>query len=95
MSAPTTSPPTSGAAVEHDVDDVDDVVARACLSKSRYHTRRFAERIAQRARAQGEHVNVYRCPFAARGDGHYHVGHPPGVDSMRVLADAIRRRPAT
>lgn len=42
--------------------------------------------LATAERASG--LRAYRCSFST--DGHWHVGHPMGMDSLQRMAEAIR-----
>lgn len=55
--------------------------------------RAAAMRIGTRARAKGERLSAYRCPFHIDGwEEHWHVGHGPGMRTLEALAEILRER---
>lgn len=55
--------------------------------------------LAARVRAGGTTMSAYRCPFVRddyepHDDGapHWHVGHPPRMDTLETLAEYLRER---
>lgn len=61
-------------------------ITKACLDKVAYSAK-AARGIASRHRRDGEVFSPYRCPFDGR---HWHVGHPPSMETVMSLADAVR-----
>jgi len=71
------------------------VVERVCEAKYRYGDPGGAWRAARAVRWRtGSAVRAYRCPFSGgtRAMAHWHIGHVPSIDSLRVVAAAIRVR---
>lgn len=66
-------------------DEFAAVKATACESKIG-HGKDIARRIAEHHRAEGDLVGAYRCPFCHL----WHVGHVPSLESLQLIADAIR-----
>lgn len=68
------------------------VVARVCGQKRRYHDPRDARRDAEHL-TRKEHVPIgwYRCPFG--DDRHWHVGHVPSLHGLQQIARVIRGLP--
>ncbi len=70
---------------------------RVCTEKARYDDRAAAFEavrwIRRRQRRAGlghdPTLHAYRCPFSG-AEEHFHVGHPPSLESMKKIADAIR-----
>jgi hypothetical protein len=49
---------------------------QSCDAKARYGEY-LAEVVAEeQSKASGETIESYKCPFAPRGDPHWHIGHP-------------------
>lgn len=65
----------------------DHVIQRACTDKTTFRRRAAAKAAARDFSADGDIIRHYRCPFEP---DHYHIGHPPGQQSMRELAAAVR-----
>lgn len=65
--------------------NVDAVRERTCTRKLR-RSERDARSFAVKLRASGVAVSPYRCPFC-RG---WHVGHPPSMETVELLARVIR-----
>lgn len=71
------------------------VVERVCGAKHRFDDPGRAWQAARAVRRRtGSAVRAYRCPFSGgtRAAAHWHIGHVPSVDSLRVVAAAIRIR---
>lgn len=54
-----------------------------------------ARMVAERMRDRGERVSPYRCPFSDEGGraAHWHVGHAPRMETVVMVARAIRGLP--
>lgn len=66
------------------------VRVKVCGSKVQHPGPGDARRALNRLRQPPTVYGIYRCPFA--DDGHWHVGHVPSMEALRVIADAIRGR---
>jgi hypothetical protein len=56
---------------------------------------RYGEHLAavvaeEQSKASGETIEAYKCPFAPRGDPHWHIGHPMSVAASRRRGAAAR-----
>ena len=65
--------------------------ARVCGSKIRHRNFGRALKHANASKAKGVWVSPYACPFA--DDHHWHVGHPPCIETIKQIALAIRGLP--
>lgn len=71
-------------------DEADDLRSRMCGGKI-VHTYEVASRRAWYFRnVEDQGVNAYPCPFHHGHPGCWHVGHPPNVERMRLLARYLR-----
>lgn len=64
------------------------LVRHACEWKKPY-SYECASRVAWAKRQQGLPISAYPCPFAP-GTGTWHVGHAPGMDTVKTLARFLR-----
>jgi hypothetical protein len=70
--------------------DVAWVRRQSCETKARYGEY-LAEVVAEeQSLASGETIESYECPFAPRGDPHWHIGHPSSVAASRRQSAAAR-----
>lgn len=70
-----------------DRERFEQVRVHACLRKRRYDRRFPAVKTAERLTKQSRVLcRAYHCPFC----GGYHVGRPPSLARMRLIAEAIR-----
>lgn len=60
---------------------------RVCGNKARL-TYTAAMRSTERARAEGERMSPYPCPFC----GWWHLGHTPPMETLREIAAMMRER---
>lgn len=63
-----------------------------CRTKRRYASRGEAwaakqEMFGRGAARKAAGLKAYRCPF---GEEHYHLGHPPKLETLQQLAAEIR-----
>lgn len=60
----------------------------SCGRKLKYLDPADAHAAARRARAKGEAVRAYPCPWCCE----FHIGHVPSLESLERLAVALRAR---
>lgn len=63
---------------------------RVCLCKVSMGQRASILKAAALAAQTGRPYRSYRCPFAVNGQRHWHVGKVISVESMHLVAQAMR-----
>lgn len=63
---------------------------RVCLSKVSMGQRASILKAADLAAMTGRPYRSYRCPFAVNGQRHWHIGKVISVESMHLVAQAMR-----